>query len=418
MSIGRPPLPLGAHGKITRELLPDGRWLAKARYRGADGVVRKIKRTSPAGAKDVRGLRAEEALKAAIAELVGDVSDGEITARTELKVLVARYVEELETSGKAIRTRDTYRRDAGLLLERLGALRVGEATAQRLGRVLDDLAAKHGATSAKRCKTVLTAIMGLAVREGALARNPVRDVEQIRVPSAGRESARALTAEELALLLHRLKTSTVTLPAERRGKREALKKTVRVWACEVDLVDPIVCLAGTGLRRSELLGLRWQDVDLEKGTITVTGHVVRARGGGLVREDVTKTASSARTIAIPDFVAEMLEERKADPARAVASKQAGVIFASTTGTLRDPDNFAAQWRRIREAIGFGWVASHTFRKTVATRLDESGLSARIAADMLGHSKVSMTTDHYQARRRVHAAAADALALPAVSENGA
>src|SRR5690606_35878652 len=115
----------------------------------------------------------------------------------------------------------------------------------------------------------------------------------------------------------------------------------------------------------------------------VTGHVVRAKGGGLVREDVTKTATSVRTIALPSFAIEMLTERQENPTRQKASEKAGVIFATPAGTLRDPDNLGKQWRRIRDAIGFGWVATHTFRRTAATRMDEAGLSARVAADVLG-----------------------------------
>ncbi|MBP2211109.1 integrase [Rhodococcus ruber] len=413
---GRPALPLGGHGRITREQLPDGRWRAKARYRGLDGVTRKVQRDTPAGQKDARGVRAEEALKAAIAELVGDASDGAITSRTELRVLAERYLADLERSAKSTRTKDTYARDVSLLLPRLGALRVHEATAQRLGRVLDELRDAHGATSAKRCKTILTAIMAVAVREGAIGRNPVRDVEQIRIPAPGRESTRALTAEELATLLHRLRTSAEPLPPEGRGTRPT-GRTVAAWAREVDLVDPVTLLAGTGLRRSELLGLRWQDVDLEVGTITVTGHVVRAKGVGLVREEATKTASSARTLAIPEHVARMLEARKADPEKRAASASAGVIFASGVGTLRDPDNLAGQWRRVRGVLGFDWVGTHTFRRTVATLLDEAGLSARVGADVLGHAKVSMTQDSYHGRRRVHAAAAEALALPNLTASG-
>lgn len=122
-------------------------------------------------------------------------------------------------------------------------------------------------------------------------------------------------------------------------------------------------------------------------------------------------------IALSAFVVEALESRKRDPVRMELSEAAGVIFASDVGTLRDADNLAGQWRRIREALGFGWVASHTFRKSVATRLDEAGLSVRITADMLGHRRISTTTDIYQARRRVHKVAADALALPRVDIGG-
>jgi integrase len=71
-----------------------------------------------------------------------------------------------------------------------------------------------------------------------------------------------------------------------------------------------------------------------------------------------------------------------------------VIFPSSTGTLRDPDNFGKQWREVRESLGLPDVSSHSFRKTVATLIDDSGLSARIGADQLGHARPSMTQDVY------------------------
>ena len=67
-----------------------------------------------------------------------------------------------------------------------------------------------------------------------------------------------------------------------------------------------------------------------------------------------------------------------------------MIFPSTAGTLRDPDNFNRVWRQVRDEVGASGVSSHSFRKTVATLIDDEGLSARIGADHLGHAHVSMT----------------------------
>ena len=85
-----------------------------------------------------------------------------------------------------------------------------------------------------------------------------------------------------------------------------------------------------------------------------------------------------------------------------------MIFPSTAGTWRDPDNFRARWREVREALGVPDVTSHSFRKSVATLIDDEGLSARIGAEHLGHSRISMTQDRYRARGRVHTAVADLL----------
>ena len=85
-----------------------------------------------------------------------------------------------------------------------------------------------------------------------------------------------------------------------------------------------------------------------------------------------------------------------------------MIFPSTSGTLRDPENFSGQWRAARDELGVPDVSSHSFRKTVATLIDDEGLSARIGADHLGHAKVSMTQDRYMSRGRVHTQVADLL----------
>jgi integrase len=63
-----------------------------------------------------------------------------------------------------------------------------------------------------------------------------------------------------------------------------------------------------------------------------------------------------------------------------------MIFPSTAGTLRDPDNFSNQWTAARDDLNAPDITTHSFRKTVATLIDEEGLSARIGADQLGHSR--------------------------------
>ena len=76
-----------------------------------------------------------------------------------------------------------------------------------------------------------------------------------------------------------------------------------------------------------------------------------------------------------------------------------VIFPSTAGTLRDPNNFGKEGRAAREELKVPEVTTHSFRKTVATLIDDGGLSARIGADHLGHTHVSMTQDRYMSRGR-------------------
>jgi integrase len=88
--------------------------------------------------------------------------------------------------------------------------------------------------------------------------------------------------------------------------------------------------------------------------------------------------------------------------------QQAVIFPSTNGALRDPGNFAGQWRKTRDELGVPNISSPSFRKTVATLIDDAGLSARIGAEHLGHAEVSTTQDRYMSRGRAHSQVAELL----------
>jgi integrase len=171
-----------------------------------------------------------------------------------------------------------------------------------------------------------------------------------------------------------------------------------------DLVDPISLFIATGLRISELLGLRWADFDESAATLAVTGKVIRASGKGLLRIDETKTAAGRCTLPLPSFAVTVLTARRGRPYLGEQS----MTFPSAAGTWRDPDNFRSRWREVRVALGVPDATRHSFRKTVATLIDDAGLSARIGADHLGHTRISMTQDRYMARGRIHTAVADML----------
>jgi integrase len=139
-------------------------------------------------------------------------------------------------------------------------------------------------------------------------------------------------------------------------------------------------------------------------TLAITGKVIRATGKGLLWIDETKTAAGRRKLPLSSFAVTVLSARRSLPYRGEQS----MIFPSTTGTWRDPDNFRARWREVRVDLGVPDATSHSFRKSIATLTDDEGLSARIGAYHLGHTRISMTQDKYMARGRVHTAVADLL----------
>ena len=118
----------------------------------------------------------------------------------------------------------------------------------------------------------------------------------------------------------------------------------------------------------------------------------------------TPKRAGKRTIPLPRFAISALVERRKLP---FLGEQA-MIFPSMRGRLRDPGDLSRLWRGVREDLGVPEVTSHSFRRTVATLIDDEGLSARIGADQLGHAKVSMTRDRYMSRGRVHSEVAEVL----------
>jgi len=373
---GRPALRIGAHGKITRKPLGGGIWLARCRFRDADTVTRIVERRTPEGVEDKHGKAAEDALLEALKNRRAPGESGGIDTGTKVSVLVDRHIAMLAEDGKAPATLTTYRSAARKLLKFSSSLRVGESRPGQLNSILRSLKKAHGANMARHGRTLLRGALQLAVLDGVLDANPVAEVSRIE---SDRKPKGAPALDQVTL-------------------RELLGKLQASEVCQAkDLVDPVVMLAATGLRRSELLALRWSDYDDVAGTITIAGKVAREPGKGLTRLEDGKTASSERVVPLPEFAVTMLAQRRG---RDFLGEQK-MIFPSTAGSWRDPDNFNKQWRQVRDDLGVPDVTSHSFRKSVATLIDEAGLSARVGADQLGHSKVSMTQDRYMKRGKVH-----------------
>jgi integrase len=127
--------------------------------------------------------------------------------------------------------------------------------------------------------------------------------------------------------------------------------------------------------------------------------VVRVNRPGLQIQPRTKTAGSERILRLPPHLLTMIKHRLAN---GHAPGPGGVIFTSPTGLIRDPSNTQADLRDVLDRIGYPWVSSHVFRKTVASRLDDQGYGIRHIADQLGHSRPSTTMDYYLGRRAITA----------------
>lgn len=376
---GRPPLRIGQHGKIKRIEVEPGVWIARCRYRDTDGVTRIVERRSPQ--RDQHGKLAEDELLSSLANRQA-LSEGNITLETKIVDLVSQHIDRLEEDGRADRTIDSYRYANQNLTKIIPGVRVREATPARIDAAIRSVRRAHGDGAAHIAKVVMKGGLQLAVMASVINTNPVRDVSPLTQKRA--KGAPALDGDELRAIFAKVQES------------ETCQKG--------DLVDPIIMFIATGLRISELFGLRWSDFDEAASTITVSGKVVRANGKGVRRIDQTKTAAGRRVLPLPKFAVETLKARL----RRDFYGSQPMVFPSTLGTWRDPGNFNRSWRKVRDDLGVPDVTSHSFRKSLGTLIDDEGLSARVGADHLGHAKVSMTQDVYMKRGRSHTAVATLL----------
>ncbi|WP_405179210.1 site-specific integrase [Nocardia sp. NBC_01377] len=412
--------------------LSSGHWQARVLVRDASGKRRELSRVSPLkrdsrGRKipDRNGARAADAVLSA-ANLVRVDAGGELSEATTVRQLWDLYRIHLVEQGRAGATVERYDIVAETFNTAFGARRLLEVTTSAVEAFLKDLGSAKGPGTMRTGRNVLSGMFRYAVRKDALTVNPVRESQLAQnVEAKGRTGgSRDITVDELRFILAAVRTSAVACPRKlsraERNREKPVKSytapTVADFCKSADLADWVTLLAGTGLRRSQALGLLWSDIDMERRTLRTTGKVVRVKGEGLVRvvgDEDPKNRKGA--IALPDFVIEMLKQRRKDlAARQLASPPTGkdvldLVFPSAVWTLRDPQNVGHEWQRVRDALEIpDDVTAHSFRGAVATILDDAGLSARVTADVLGHVDPAMTQRRYMARGRVHHAAAGAL----------
>lgn len=374
--MARPRLPISTYGSIHTTQMQSGPWRARTRFRFDDGRLRLVERSASSEAKAIK------ALKSALVD-ISTPSSAPITADTKLRSLGERFIEAKQAAGLAPRSIDSYKwaLDSVIAPEKgpgVGDLTIREATTERLDRFLTAVSEERGRGNAKTCRSVLSGMMGIAVRSGAARVNTVREVASI---SRQNDGAALIPQGAMPSLLAAVRTS------------DELSR--------LDLVDLVELWAGTGLRISESLALEWGNIDLEGASISVHANVVRVNRQGLLRQPHTKTDAGERTIVVPDRVIDMLTTR-----RVISTTD--LVFPSIRGALRDPNNTLRDWRENRDDVGAAGTTPHSFRKYVATTLDKAGLSAREIAEYLGHKRPSLTQDVYMSRKVGGSEAAQAL----------
>lgn len=391
--MGRPRLRIGEAGAISRTSVRPGVWEARCWVRDPDGHMRRVGRQSPRGVYDRHGASAEDVLREHLRTRNGG-TPAEITLNTLVSVLLAQHLENLRTAGRALRTMDTYTVRVAQWNAVGGGLRVQDVTPGVVNATLERLRIAHGATTVKQARTLVIAALDLAVNAGAIQANPARAALGLPQPHRSlreQKGAPPLDPELIPAVLDALAGSAACVKG--------------------DLTDVMMVHLGTGLRVSEVMGLRWVDLDPDASTIAVKGKVIRAKGKGILWVPLIPGGDHKGVnpvIHLPATTLAVLLARAADAGN--RPNKLDLVFPSATGGLRDPNIVARQWRKVRGTLGIDGmdkITGHSFRKTVGTLVAE-GADVRTAADALGHADSTTTLRHYLTRNRAGSRIADIL----------
>ncbi len=217
-------------------------------------------------------------------------------------------------------------------------------------------------------RAILRRALGQAVKWGMVSRNVATLVDP---PRSVRTQVRPLTADQARALILFTKD---------------------------DRLGPLFHVAiTTGLRQGELFGLRWEDIDLAAGTLTVRHAVQRIDGKPALVEP--KTALSRRTVTLPvSAVAALRTQRTRQlQERLLASSRWqdwNLVFASTIGTPLEPSNVTHRFQRLLADAGLPRQRFHDLRHCAASLLLAGGVAPRTIMGILGHSQISLTMNTY------------------------
>jgi len=256
------------------------------------------------------------------------------------------------------------------LLPGIGHHRLDRLQPEHVEKLYGDLqAAALSPASVLQAHRVLSRALKVAMQRDKLARNVCTLVD---APSVEREEVRPLSGQDARRVLEAA-----------HGRRNAAR-----WSVALAL----------GLRQGEALGLTWDAVDLDAGTLTVRQALQRQPGKGLVMVQ-PKSRAGRRTIALPSPLRDALRaHRTAQLAERIVAgsewQNQDLVFCQENGRPIDPRSDHRAWRALLADAKVSQARLHDARHTAATLLLQQGVPARVAMEMLGHSQISLTLGTY------------------------
>jgi len=230
---------------------------------------------------------------------------------------------------------------------------------------------------------------------GALAAKTVRNTHVVL--------RKAVADAERLELVHRNAASTAQAPSVQRPEHVTWSSDeLREFLAEIRhyrLFPAFVLLATTGMRRGEVLGLRWRDLDLDAGQLAVA-HTITTAGFSQLVAGPPKTSRSRRHIFLDDATLAILREHRkrqreerflAGPAW---DKENDLVFRDEIGDPIHPDWFSNEFERLLRSAGLRRIRLHDLRHTYATLALKAGMHPKVVSERLGHATVGVTLDLY------------------------
>jgi integrase len=281
-----------------------------------------------------------------------------------------RWLDEVVKPQRRARTYDRYAGTVRLHLKpRLGRHLLSKLTAATVQTVINNLAADKGAQTAQHARAVLQRALNRAAKWELITRNVVLVTDP---PKSKSRAIAPLTEEQVRQFL--------TSVADHR-------------------LEPLYRLTlSLGLRRGEVLGLRWADIDFAKQTLQITGSLQRVEGK--LERSEPKTRAGARTLHLPDVLVELLTEhqRRQNEERMLWGtewQEHDLVFPTERGTPMEPSNLNRHFKLALKRAGLPLTTRfHDLRHTCATFLIAQGVHPRVVMEILGHSQISLTMNTY------------------------
>jgi integrase len=323
--------------------------------------------------------------------------------RKEAEIRCAALIAAMERGTYVEPTKLTVRQ---LLQDRLEQWtrsgRIGPKAAERYRQLIDGQIDPHiGGKPVQRLRVADIEVWHNVLRKSGL-KNGTGGIALSTIRAAHRVLAAALRDA----VRHGLVPSNI---ASLQGPPKADAKEVRIIAEHqlASLLDKIknrpiyskvVVALFTGLRRSELLGLQWQHVELDGKLLHVRQALEQTHAG--IRIKGPKTQAGRRTIALPDIVVDALREHRREQLELRMKLGLGrladdaFVFANLDGSPQSPAGLTMEWYRVARKLDIADITWHSFRHTHASMLIASGLDVVQIARRLGHSSPNVTLGVY------------------------